>query len=405
MSATAKPLTREARTPSAAERLQGGVAMITLLVALVALIGASALAIDGGMLWAARTQVQNAADASALAAGRSLIDASIPAVTLSASEAAALAQASQNSAVSTPSVNLLPADITFGDWDLDTRSFDPGVDLTDPDQVTAVDVVARLDDATTGRVPAFMARVLGRDDFAVSARATAYLGFAGSVGPGEVELPIAIDCCKLSGSDCRQDYCSTIQSTPPNPCSLVNPQDEGATTVSCLEFSSTPEQNACWTVFDGQSPSVNTPSLIDIVQDGNPVEASTAMPVYLDNGDKTPVISEINDRFIGDGAFVGDAGGVDRYAPVHSPPEADSWIVGLPVVECQSETHCAGGGTAGIVGVVCLEIREITVTPDKIIRGRFLCPSDPLFDECGVGITGSGGLDFGMRADLPVLVR
>jgi Flp pilus assembly protein TadG len=405
MSPTAGFPTREARAPSAADRRRGGVAMITVLVALVALIGASALTIDGGMLWAARTQVQNAADASALAAGRSLIDASIPAVTLSASEAAAVAQASQNSAVSTPSVNVLSADITFGNWDLDTGSFDSGVDLSDPGQVTAVDVVARLDATTTGRVPAFMARVLGRDDFAVSARATAYLGFAGSMGPGEVELPIAIDCCKLSGSDCRQDYCSTIQSSPPNPCSLVNPQGEGATTVSCLEFNSTPEQNACWTVFDGQSPSVNAPSLIDIVQDGNPVEVSTAMPVFLDNGDKTPVISEINDRFRGDGAFVGDAAGVDRYAPVHSPPEPDSWVVGLPVVECQSETHCAGGDPGTIVGVVCFEIREITVTPDKILRGRFICRSDPLWDECGVGTTGSGGLDFGMRADLPVLVR
>jgi Flp pilus assembly protein TadG len=404
MSPTTGFPTREARTPAAADRRRDGVAMITVLVALVALIGATALGIDGGLLWAARTQVQNAADASALAAGRSLIDASIPAVTLPAAEAAALAQASQNFAAATPSVNVLPADITFGNWDLDTRSFDAGVDLTDPDQVTAVDVVARLDDSTTGRVPAFMARVLGRDDFAVSARATAYLGYAGRIGKGFAELPIAIDCCKLAGSDCKQEYCPNIETNPPNPCELNTPEDEGASTVTCIEFNATGEQNACWTAFDGDSPSVNTPDLIDIVEDGNPVEVSTAMPVFLDNGDKTPVISEIYDRFRGDGAYVGNAGGTDRYAPVHSPPVPDSWVVGLPVVECQSETHCAGK-LSSIVGVVCFEIREVLVTPEKIIKGRFLCDTDPLMKECDVGITGGGGLNFGMRADLPVLVR
>jgi hypothetical protein len=45
------------------------------------------------------------------------------------------------------------------------------------------------------------------------------------------------------------------------------------------------------------------------------------------------------------------------------------------------------------------------VTPDKEIRGRFLCPTDPLFEEeCDIP-TGSGGDDFGIRADIPVLVQ
>jgi uncharacterized membrane protein len=41
--------------------------MIVVLVSLVALLVTSALAIDAGMVWAARTQLQNAADADALA--------------------------------------------------------------------------------------------------------------------------------------------------------------------------------------------------------------------------------------------------------------------------------------------------------------------------------------------------
>jgi uncharacterized membrane protein len=81
---------------------EAGVVMITVLVALVALLAIASLAIDGGMLWAARTQMQNAADGAALAAGRNLIDADAPAVTLAAAEAAAVSTASQNLAVSTP---------------------------------------------------------------------------------------------------------------------------------------------------------------------------------------------------------------------------------------------------------------------------------------------------------------
>lgn len=386
-------------------RRQAGIAMITVLVSLVALIGASALAIDGGMLWTARTQVQNAADAAALAAGRSLIDPVTPAVTLAAAEAAAISQASQNEAVSTSSVTVLATDIRYGDWDLTSRSLDTSVDLTDPEQVTGVEVRTRLDTSTTGPVPAFMSRVLGHTSFDVSAIATAYLGYAGSLAPGVVDLPIAIDCCKLKGANCEQDYCSTVSSNPPNACALENPQLTGATTVSCLEFHNTAEQNACWTNFDGNSPGVNTSDLIDIVEDANPVEISIDDPIFLDNGDKVPVIGEIENRFLGQGGYPIPAG-TDRYAnPPGQPPQADSWVVVLPVVECQTEDHCASGDPMRVVGGVCFEIREITVVPDKIIRGRFLCKEDPLFDECDLGLTKSGGLDFGTRADIPVLVR
>ena len=57
-----------------------------------------------------------------------------------------------------------------------------------------------------------------------------------------------------------------------------------------------------------------------------------------------------------------------------------------------------------MVGVVCFEIREVIVTPDKIIKGSFMCPSHPRFAECEVGGSGGGG-NFGIIADIPVLVR
>jgi Flp pilus assembly protein TadG len=384
-------------------RSRRGVAMVAVLVALVALIGAGALAIDVGLVWAARTQLQNATDAAALAGGANLIDKTGPSVTLGAAEGAVLSQAGLNPSVAAPGgVVVDTTDITYGHWDLATRTFDPSVDLTDPDAVNAVDVVTRSDGVANSPVPAFMARVLGRDQFSVTAQATSYLGFAGRLGPGKLDLPIAIDCCKLRGPDCQQDYCQTISNTV-NPCPLEEPQAEGANTVTCLEFHNTAEQNACWTQFDGDHPSVNTPDVLDLIETGYQEEVDSLFPIFVDNGVKTPLIEEIDQRMQGTGDYVGKAAGTDRYAPYTG--KKDSWLVGLPVISCQTEDHCAGGTVADMVGFVCFEIREVLVTPEKIIKGRFLCPDDPLFDECPIGPTGSGGEDFGIRADFPVLVR
>jgi hypothetical protein len=376
--------------------------MIVILVALTTLIAAAALAIDTGAIWSGRTQLQAATDAAALAAARNMIAKSPPSVTTAAAAAAAVDIASHNETISNDTVTIQPSNLTFGRWDLDARHLDTSVDLSVPEQVTGVEVTARLDGVDNQPVPAFLSRVLGFENFDVEARATAYLGFAGDVVPGEVDLPIVIDCCAISGPDCSSDFCDTIAS-PPNPCPLQQPQDEGATTVTCLEFHSTPEQNACWTEFDGEDPSINTSDLSDIVQDGNPQQIGAGDPIFLDNGDKTPVIRDIRDRFQGWGAFNGNPAGTDRYPPINGT--MDSWVVGLPVVECQTDAHCAGGDTFEIVGFVCVEIREVNVTPEKIIRARFLCPTDPLFTECDLGTTGTGGDDFGYRADIPVLVR
>jgi hypothetical protein len=100
---------------------------------------------------------------------------------------------------------------------------------------------------------------------------------------------------------------------------------------------------------------------------------------------------------------VGEAKGTDRYPPFNGV--RDSWVTKLPVIECQSDDNCAGGDSAQLVGFVCFELREITVTPGKVIRGRFLCPTDPLYSECDSGAMTGGGLNFGIRADIPVLVR
>jgi len=377
--------------------------MIFVLGALVALIAVSSLAIDVGLVWVARTQLQNAADSAALAGAANLIDTVGPTVTESLAKAASVELAAQNIALSNGSLALPTSDITIGEWDFATATFDSSVSPTDPNHINAVMVKARLDGVANGPVPAFFARVLGRSGFDVSANATAYIGYAGSSGPGEINLPIAIDCCKLRGANCESDYCTTVTTNPPNPCDLENLQNDGVTTVSCLQFAATGEQNACWTAFDGVNTSVNSNDMRDIVHDGSTVEIGGGEPIYVDNGSKASVIKELADRFYGNGKYSNQGSGIDRYEPKDGV--ADSWVAGLPVVECQDDANCAGGTPAMVVGFVCIEIREVRGAPDKLLRVRFLCPSDPLFDECDIGETTSGGYDFGVRADFPVLVQ
>ena len=305
-------------------RLQGAT-MLTVVVALMALLAAASLAVDVGLLLASRTQLQNAVDASAMAGAANLIDASDTAnalVTTAADAAAALDQASQNETASTNSVNVLNQDVVPGGWDLDTRTFNSGVDLSDPEQVTALQVTAHLDGTANTAVPAFLSRVLGRSTFSVSSEAIAYIGWVAN--DSEVDFPIAIDCCKLKGSACESDYCDTITATPPNPCSLDTPQDEGANTVSCIQLSKTSEQNACWTLFEQDASSVNTSDMRKIVENGTDFEVRVGEHYYMDTGDKASVFAEIADRFYGNAPYA-EPSGEDHYAPINDPPQADSW--------------------------------------------------------------------------------
>jgi hypothetical protein len=231
---------------------------------------------------------------------------------------------------------------------------------------------------------------MGIDSITVRTDAVAEWGFAGGVGAGVAALPIAIDCCAVSGNspglECTQDYCETVTNTVSNSCLLSNGE-----TASCLEFFSTPKQNACWTVFDTGNPAVSTTGLTEVVANGNTDDIGDE-PIFLDNGTKTPIVQDIKDRFDAEGTDT-DGDGIN-----------DSWVITLPMVECQNPgDQCASGNTQEIVGFLCMDIREVIVTPDKIIKGDFICASDPRCDMPGFG---PGGSVIGsISADYPVIVN
>ncbi len=143
-------------------RRERGSAQVMVAVAIVALIGFGALAIDTGYLMSTRTQLQTAADAAAHAA---MVDMRSG---RSRSQVATRARATANDNYrSVAEIEVTRAeDVEFGSWDHPTRSFRPG----GGGGATAVRVTARRE------TPLFLASVVGLSSSQVEAQAVASLG-------------------------------------------------------------------------------------------------------------------------------------------------------------------------------------------------------------------------------------
>lgn len=386
--------------------------MVLVALGAGALLLFAALAVDVGFIWASRTQSQNVSDAAAMAAAARMVGNNGTVITAGQGRAAAAAYASNNATVANASVAINQAnDVTFGTWNFDSGTLDPPSDPTDPAQITGARVTVRQDGQNNVRSPALLSGLGGFDGFDVVSTSVAYLGFEGGWDPRGFDLPVAIDSCFIgAGSDgCEGlNFCSNSGSPsgppPGGGCAL---KSGGPATFSCLRFNPTVAQDACYTGFDGEDQnSTNTSNLRSLVGSGNPEGIEAGDQVFLDNGNHTSVLRRIEDRMAGTGPFSSDGpAGADRYPPFNG--KADSWVVKLPVVECQRTARCATGQTFEIVGGACFEIREVLPTPEHEIRGRFLCPGDALFSQCnnspGSGPGACG--DFGFRADRPVLVQ
>jgi hypothetical protein len=144
--------------------------LIWTAVLVVVLLSCVALAVDVGYLYLTRAQLQNAADAGALAAMAAVREGA----STSEAQSEALAAAQANEAAG-GKVQLDPgADIIFGSYDLAHQRFEPGGYFAD---ATAALVIARRTAGSpAGPVPLFFAPVFGRRLADVSASGVAMLG-------------------------------------------------------------------------------------------------------------------------------------------------------------------------------------------------------------------------------------
>jgi len=184
-----------------------GVTIPLVAILMVVLVMFVALAVDLGHLYVARNELQNAADAGALAGAHDLyLSGNVTLVNDGANQVAyeaAVANMSQNLAVEVNWTEGNDGDVQRGHWSFATETFTPNNSLVpvnlvgvstedldnDPDFINAVQVTVRRQ---TTPVESFFAGIFGIDEFVMSARATGYIGFAGTLQPGEIEQPIAI---------------------------------------------------------------------------------------------------------------------------------------------------------------------------------------------------------------------
>lgn len=199
---------------------QRGASIVHWLLLLVPMMGFGVFAIDLNNVYLSLAQLQNAADAGSLEGARLLYSPDGTINVGGGAEPSALAGATnatqanlsqgiaaevvsvnrghweftttttdasgiERGGVFTPNGSTEPADLVDADGNF--RTFQ---DLNqDPDEINAVEVVA-------GRqltpVQSFFGSLLGFDDYPTQATSVAYVGFAGSVAPFEFDIPIAM---------------------------------------------------------------------------------------------------------------------------------------------------------------------------------------------------------------------
>jgi Flp pilus assembly protein TadG len=346
---------------------QRGVVLILVALSLFVLLGFAAFAIDFGYAYVVRNQLQNAADASALAGASVLfrsnenclsgaspyscctgsgIGSCDPSkienanVTGTAQAVAALNNNSTNpdpvltveighyafsSSQGTPGTfTAAPAASTYTqmtDWQ--TLSF--SVLNDSPNFINAVRVtVSRTD------VPRFFSRIWGSSDLAITAQAVAYIGFSASLVPGEVDQPIAI--CEAAIKDGNHYTCN----------------------VGTMLNNNT--QTARWTNFDQTTCKTAVPPDVSklICGGGNPQSIKFGEGIGTTNGTQGLEVTSIYDCWKASAKYDSDGDGVpDQLLDTDGDGVPDRpWKITLPVVDCSETSSPYSQTCLKVVGAV-----------------------------------------------------
>ena len=322
---------------------QRGAIAIIVALSMIVLFGFIALGIDVSDLLMIRNELQNAADAGALAGARFLYNEDGTAVNTGSNQIAYNAATANKALAMTGAIAVdvnWPAgtDVQRGHWSFGLgslpRDFYPNEATTDPPDlwnksteeldedlnfINAIKVVARRQGTPA---PSFFARIFGYDDFQLAADAVAYIGFAGTLGPGEVDQPIGI--CKQAIIDVNGDYT----------CNTGRMIDSGGGTT---------HNTGAWTNFIQPCETASVPSVRPLVcGDGNPGELNLGGGMGTVGGMQDVVYNDLRDCWLD-----ADLDKDWRGYPI------ESWTLTLPVIDCPGNNP---GPCSELVGAVTLNI-------------------------------------------------
>lgn len=340
-----------------------GAAAVMVALTLTVLLAMGAAAIDIGHALVARNELQNAADAAALAGARTLgiayegmTLAQMATYTLTGGDQAAIVAAAQTTSAlnqaAAVNVSVNAADVQVGLWNAATKTFTPTVN-----QPRSVRVVTHRDGSANGPISTFLGNVVGMPSVNVSAAATAELTAISSTPPGALDLPVAISELFFSQFGCGD----SIQLYPSN-----------GTPQSCAGFTTflqTPSNdNAMRNILNG---------MIDGTYQTPPTTAGVDQLQFTNGTLSNPTWNALRNLFLQKSA---ETGYWDALVPVYQGGD------------------CSPSGAIPIVGYANVRITDVQGPPTHTVTGNVSCP---LFQGGGAG----GGPSFGVFTTLPGLVE
>jgi Flp pilus assembly protein TadG len=363
-----------------------GAVLITVAIVLLLLFGFAAFAIDFGYSYVVRNKLQNAADASALAGASVLFTSNqlclaserpyscctgdhtgscIPGVVEvdSVTETAETLAAMNHSGGNDTTVNVEIGHYAFapiwgtpGTFDAATPT-DGQINQMSGWQTIAFDVLnnntafinAVRVTVTRGDIPRFFSRIWSSEnDLQGAVRAIAYIGFAGTLGPGEADQPIAI---------CQDSITTSTGALKCNVGTMLNNNT----------------QTSRWTDFDQTEPctgSATDNEIRDLICKNGNITPITGIEMTTTNGSQGNSMTDIYECWSNDckkenctnpAKYDSDNDGVpDTLLDITGDGKPDyPWKITLPVVDCSTT-----GGCLKVVGAVEVNVVWINNTQD-----------------------------------------
>lgn len=326
-------------------RDQKGITLVFVAGLTITFVTFAALSVDIAHLYVVQNELQNAADAVALAGARRLYHPDGSAINIDANRIAYEAAIANNSEkipveVRLPYTN--QADVQRGHYSFAAQTFTPSERTTLPDLWGAT--TAELDADVTfvnalkvrthrQQTPAnsFFARIMGFRGFNVSAEAIAYIGYAGAVTPLAIDQPIAI--CKQAILNSGSEYtCATGR--------MMNANMD----------------TAAWTNLTQPCETASASSVRPLIceEEANEIPLVINRSIGTINGQVNSAYKDLHLCWNGNSLLDVDGDEV---------PD-QSWPLTLPVVDCcpPDDPNCdpAIGNCAEFVGIVDVEILWIS---------------------------------------------
>jgi Flp pilus assembly protein TadG len=363
------------------ETNESGVSIVLFAIFLFVIIGIVALAVDIGYLLAGRNELQNAADAAALAATRKLGSIYEPksyseqqSYVCDPNDIVPVAQAAaQSNSAAGESVTVLAQDVVIGNWDASAKVLTQTYNQPD-----AVRVTTRRDSSVVaGTISTFFARIFNIHSVPVSATATAALTGESTVAEGGLPLPLGIPRRWFQ----NPNFCgSSINFYPPcnnEPCTSA----EGCAGYHTYTSSPASSSRLAKTIMPGiWQGTFNSP---ETIANQTSFEFTGGTLANLMNPPNYPFITLF------------DQMKVINSKPLDADNDSNTWTT--KVVVYDSDTCANPNQALLVIGFATVKITNVIGPPNPTVQGEVMCD----FVDPG---RGSGG-EYGTKGSIPGLVQ